>query len=269
MVGPTAQLVALACRFNARARCISADPFFPGNSTCQFCEFVHFVRRKSWFRKNEWNVVAHSPDEWLAAEAQPSRRAVLTRRETNDRTLSDRMSAGFVGGGGDWKLHVIEAGRANSWTPGWRVGDRNSPDRRIWRVAYALSAENIAFTAPEMESLESLRTQLQHSLSAMLSFCDANKIQGFPSFFQTGMQCLDSNEPLSLVYHKDLAPPGVLSLRAQQLLACCNAAWVFGGMGSWNDLMFKGEEQERYERISQRLFATMNDAICAATNSGA
>ena len=34
----------------------------------------------------------------------------------------------------------------------------------------------------------------------------------------------------------------------------CEAAWVFGGMGSWNDLGFQGEDQQTYERLSHRLF---------------
>lgn len=47
MVGPTAQLVALACHFNARA--MPAEAFFPANSTCTFCEHIHFIRRRaSW-----------------------------------------------------------------------------------------------------------------------------------------------------------------------------------------------------------------------------
>ncbi len=44
-------------------------------------------------------------------------------------------------------------------------------------------------------------------------------------------------------------------------------AWVFGGMGSWNDLWFEGEAQGEYDRVSDRLFQTVNEAIRAAANT--
>lgn len=76
-----------------------------------------------------------------------------------------------------------------------------------------------------------------------------------------------ANDPLALVYHKDLVPEGLLSLSARQILAACQAAWVFGGMGSWNDLAFDGQEQSRYRGLSNELFALLNMAICASVNS--
>jgi hypothetical protein len=42
---------------------------------------------------------------------------------------------------------------------------------------------------------------------------------------------------------------------------------VFGGMGSWNDMAFAGEAQVEYDRTSQQLFLTLNEAIQAAANA--
>jgi len=68
------------------------------------------------------------------------------------------------------------------------------------------------------------------------------------------------------VYHKDLAPDHLLDLPAKQVLAACQAAWVFGGMGSWNDLGFEGEQQAEYDRISTALYDLLNTAIAAAAS---
>jgi hypothetical protein len=38
-------------------------------------------------------------------------------------------------------------------------------------------------------------------------------------------------------------PAGLLNLSAAQLLTACRTPWVFGGMGSWNDMSFDGKEQ--------------------------
>jgi len=268
MVGPTAQLVALACQFNGGSRGV-ASPFFAMNSTCQFCEYVQFVRREGrWFGRRDWKVVADSPDQWLAGEVRPSRRAIITREAGSDPRLSDRMSAGFVGGGGTWKLWIVEKGLADVWNPSWQVGNRAAPDRRIWQVTYAQSAMGVAHTIVR-EPLEPLRNRLQKGLSEALAFCDRHTIDGFASQFRNAIACLSSVDPFSLIYHKDLAPPDTLTLPAQQMLSACSAAWVFGGMGSWNDLYFDRADRDDYERISEELFGAMNESIVAATNSGA
>lgn len=269
MVGPTAQLVALACHFNARARGAVSATFFSANSTCQFCEYVRFVRRDGGLFGigGDWKVVAKTPDEWISTQAKSSRRALITREPGMDPRLSDRMSAGFVGGGGTWTLWVVENGRGDAWSPSWQVGNRTAPEKRIWRVTYARSAMNVAHTIAS-EPLEPLRAKLEGCLSDALAFCGRHNIDEFAAQFRKALECLSSADPLSLIYHKDLAPPDTLTTSAQQLLAACSAAWVFGGMGSWNDLYFDDDKQS-YERISEDLFTAVNEAICAAANSGA
>jgi hypothetical protein len=64
-----------------------------------------------------------------------------------------------------------------------------------------------------------------------------------------------------------LAPDGCLTPLAIWLLDACQSAWVFGGMGSWNDMAFQGEVQVEYVRMSERLFLTLNEAIQAAANT--
>lgn len=47
------------------------------------------------------------------------------------------------------------------------------------------------------------------------------------------------------------------------------SAWVFGGMGSWDDMGFAGEAQKEYETVSKKLFQTLNEAIAVAASSTA
>lgn len=271
MVGPTAQLVALACHFNGRAQGKHADPFFPSNSTCQFCEYIRFVRHRSgWLGSStSWQTDAPSPDEWLAREAKAGSSALVLHQRIDDPRFSDRMSAGFVGGGGRWLLMTRFGGTSKAWEAAWEVGNRDAPDQRLWRVSYGLVAENIRFELPRSQPLDVLRAELQASLEEILGFAERNRIKGFADCFRKGIACLSSNRPFQLVFHKDLAPEGLLHLVAMQILAACQAAWVFGGMGSWNDMGFDGEEQAVYERVSQKLFSLLNECICAAANSAA
>ena len=58
------------------------------------------------------------------------------------------------------------------------------------------------------------------------------------------------------------------SIAARQLLLASSSAWVFGGMGSWNDLSFeKEEDNQHYETLSTALYNAINRGILAATNS--
>lgn len=271
MVGPTAQLIALACHFNGHARGIPADTFVPSNSTCKFCEYIQFVRRRSgWFgRSSSWQTDASTPDEWLTREAKPRQSALILHQRIDDPRISDRMSAGFVGGGGRWLLITTSGGSSNAWEAAWEVGNRDAADQRIWQVKYGLVAEHKRIELPRSQTLNLLHSSLQTSLEEILGFAERNRIEGFADCFRKGIACLSSQNPFELVFHKDLAPAGVLNLSAMQLLAACQAAWVFGGMGSWNDMGFDGEEQTVYERVSEKLFSLLNECICAGTNSAA
>jgi len=271
MVGPTAQLVALTCHFNGRVRRIRPISFFPSNSTCKFCEQVHFVHQhRDWFGgRTNWAIAAQTPDEWLGREARPGKKAVVLHQRINDSRISDRMSAGLVGGGGRWQLKITDGNRMDVWEATWEIGNRDAPDQRIWRVRYSLVAENLTPTLPTQRSPVEIIPALRQALSDILDFCEQHHSDGFGSYFQKAIECLSADDPFALVYHKDLAPEELLSLSAQQLLAACQASWVFGGMGSWNDMAFEGQEQGRYEKLSDALFTLLNEAIQSSTNSSA
>ena len=45
-------------------------------------------------------------------------------------------------------------------------------------------------------------------------------------------------------------------------------AWVFGGMGSWNDVYFDDREaRTEYEAISRHLYSALLTALLASVNS--
>jgi hypothetical protein len=177
------------------------------------------------------------------------------------------MSAGFVGGGGRWLLALTSDEGKNFWEASWEVGNQNAADQRIWRVRYGLVAEHANFSIPILRTVDAVCEQLQEALAETLEFADDHRIEGFATRFRKAIQCLSSDDPFAEAYHKDLSPEALLSLPAQRLLAACQVAWVFGGMGSWNDMGFDGAEQNRYDRVSEKLFALLNEGICASANS--
>ncbi|MBI1827451.1 MAG: hypothetical protein HY287_05240 [Planctomycetes bacterium] len=112
-------------------------------------------------------------------------------------------------------------------------------------------------------------TQLLDTLTQIESFARRHDLEYFADRFAQARACLSAQDPLTAVFHRDLAPGGALTLRGARLLACSQAAWVFGGMGSWNDLGFDGPEQSEYLQVTNRLYDLINRAISAGANSTA
>ena len=271
MNGPIAQLVALTCYANSfLERGAVTSRFFPDNSTCQYCDRITFVEiEKMWLGKPTEKTVAEKPDDWfkdLIAEGASAVRII--REEGNNPLISDRMSAGFVGGGGQWMLAVsYPTGVANYWMARWEVWNQQAPQQRIWRVTYGLAARDR--TVPSADpNYSDAKTAFESALTRIHAFSLKHNCDGFTECFARAIRSLREGTS-SHGYHKDLYLPGSLSTSDEAMLDAAQSAWVFGGMGSWNDMGFDGEEQQEYEAASDQLFAAINHAICVATNASA
>lgn len=179
------------------------------------------------------------------------------------------MAAAFVGGGGTWAMEAVRAGADGNtavWLSRWEVWNQNAPERRIWRVSYGRVGEiqNRQLAAVD---LESVAARLQSALTEIHTFSEKHGCGGFTECFARAIETLDSNAKARHGYHKDLGVDGVTPPLAIGLLDACQSAWVFGGMGSWNDMGFDGAEQSEYDRVSEQLFAVLNEAIQSAANS--
>ena len=266
--GPIAQLAALTCQANAFLGGREIPEFFPSNSTCQFCnriEFVEVERNPSGPPKT--STLATSPDDWiheLPVREVDGVRLIFGPR--NDPSISDRMSAGFVGGGHVWTMEVVrDDGLSEFWSSDWRVWDQQAPERRIWRVVYRLEATRKSGPYSG-RNLAIVRQVFRDSLLEVREFSERHTQGAFTRHFSEALEALD-DFTADVGFHKDIALPGQLSEDAESLIKASMRAWVFGGMGSWNDMGFEGALQTEYENISERLFDAVHEAIEAAVTS--
>lgn len=268
MLGTVAQAIALTTYGNEALRpgcAIDAAAFYPSNSTFQFCEYVRFAEAVAW---------AEDPIAWFDRLKKDGVRALrLHHGSTGEKTLGGyhvpgRMVAGFAGES-RWSIEAIAARGSDWWEPRWELGDRARRDRRIWRVTYGRIARDQPTRSPEPEDLESLKRELDAALVAIEGYARSHRLENFASLFERGRAQLSSDRPGDGVDHSDLAPPGQLSLTAQQLLAASQLGWVFGGMGSWNDVSRADADDAEYERSSQRLFGLLNRTYVAVANTTA
>jgi hypothetical protein len=272
MLTSLAQVAALTIYGNAfLLRPGRVTGFYPGNSTFQGCEFVDFVdlRRDG----SQWVEEAFASDPLTWFEALRKQGIVTLRLQygSSGRTQpADRVLAGFVGGGGRWLLEAQMSGASDYWEARWQLGDRTRKDQKIWRVTYARFARNQPPIPPEgLEDLERLLQQFDQHLIAIEQFAREHKLDNFADLFLSARSRLHSDAPHSDQYHSDLTRPEFLPVAACKLLAACQDAWVFGGMGSWNDQGFDAATQPRYEELSEKLYQLLNRAIVVAANSSA
>ncbi len=268
MNGPIAQAAALVCYGNGFLAGLRTS-FFPANSTCRYCDRINFVETPaSAAGRNGETDIAGSPDAWFEyLKRNGASGLTLARGARNQPEISDRMSAGFVGGGEAWTIRAMSRdGRSRSWQSRWEVWNKDAPEQGLWRVTYGCVGESKDRSRAAAD-LPAIRDELAASLRDAHEFSRRNSCSGFTERFASAIAALAGDAGAGRVCHKDLAPAGVLSDEALRMLDACQHAWVFGGMGSWNDLGFDGEEARTYERVSERLFRTVNRGIAAAASS--
>lgn len=67
--------------------------------------------------------------------------------------------------------------------------------------------------------------------------------------------------------HPDMLPPSY-TYEARHLAAMAAQAWVFGGMGSWNDVSFENvATAAEYEAVSRNLYDAVLIALEASADS--
>jgi hypothetical protein len=262
MNGPIAQLVAITCYGNAFLRQVSAIPkFFPDNSTCQSCDRINFVEIKTPLLGKQREIeIAATPDEWFQYLRQRKALGIrLIHQRQNRPEISDRMSAGFVGGGGIWALLVRFRGATEYWMARWELWKEGDSEQPIWRVIYGRVGRRPGMISPNLES-RAVRADLTSALLQIQAFSVKHNC-GFTEFFSRALESLKENSS-EYGYHKDLWIAGSLSESSRSLLDAAQSSWVFGGMHSWNDMIFEGDDEQEYERVSDQLFSALTGAIC-------
>lgn len=264
MQGTIAQIVALTIHGNAILQNFEKSQgldFQTQNSTFKFCEWVRFAEL-------DGRTYATDVEGWFEALRREGGRGVRMGYEPSAAsTTPDRMLVGFVGGGGKWLIEVYQPNFRHHWESRWKVGDRERKDKRIWQVVYVRVPSSKVYHQNQTENLAELKVELRKVLAEIAHFARSQDLGFFADAFESGVERLESRTPFEGLPHNDLAPGDFLSLDASQLIGAAEAAWVFGGMGSWNDVYFDEAEKTNYNNLSEKLYQLLNRSIVAAANS--
>lgn len=268
MNGTILQMVALCCHANGAIRGVDARELRGG--AFDVCDSVRFVRpARTLFGRMKDRTFASSPKEWLGTLKRDGVvRVRLDCARQDDPALADRTLAGFIGGAGTWYLELVRANAQSDYlVADWQVNAQRAPGGRVWRATYK-QVSGASTNGPPL-SLAQASADLNAALHDVAAFALEQKLSNWHSNFLSALDAFDATKPARHDNCADLAPPGVLPPDARILLDACQRAWVFGGMGSWNDMGFADADQSEYDRVSDRLYQAVVAGIIAAANASA
>lgn len=264
MNGELAQVAALVA--HARVALSSRSPFSLdlSNSTFKFVRDLTFDQElRRFLREPLFRQIGSTPAQWYEYLVRSDARSVALTPRPSGGVLADHVAVAFAGGG-SWGIGVVEDGRNKIWRAHWHVGNPNAPDRRIWSVHY----REFEGERPPSEGITvaTAHAKLARILTDAEDFAREAKLAPWPDLFAAAHHKLGAEAP-TFEYHPDILPSSMYTNNARRLFAACERAWVFGGMGSWNDLVFReGELQRRYDAITGELYTAVLDGIVASVN---
>jgi hypothetical protein len=271
MIGTTAQIISLVSYGNEFLLLEKDYPdYFLSNSTFKYCNLVYFKENQKipLLGSPREKVVAKDPLAWFRyLRRNGCRRLKLYYQPSrNQAPYEDHKTAGFVGGGGTWAIETIYDRSAYYWPSNWEVTQKDDPNRNVWSVSYTRTFYHLPLENKEV-SLQVARDSLVNALEQIIVFAESSNLGGWTSTFRTALVVLHSNDPDQGRYYSDCLVQGKYSLEARQLFFAAAAAWVFGGMGSWNDCYFNDKElNENYDHVSAALYSAINEAFLASVN---
>jgi hypothetical protein len=267
MQAPIAQAVALTIAGNRFLRGDAPIDFWPDASVFRYCKRVHFVTLSGPDKAPVADAYAEDPLAWMKKIQGEGRTGLRLLYVPSQGAQRDRELVGFAGGGGRRLIAAIKGDEADLWEARWAVGDQKDPAKKIWTVTYGRVATGFDVAGEPQRSLAEIRAELAASLTDITKFAEAQQLENFATSFRLATDRLASVTPLTGGWFATLDEKDGLDLAARQLLGAAEAAWVFGAMGSWNDLVFKDETGDTYNDLSNRLFALVNETTVAATNA--
>lgn len=271
MTGTLEQVIALAAYGNDFLKNGTDQTAFDTHLMFQYCNTVDFreLNLQHDESKPEDTIVAEKPSDWFKYLKNDGCKYLrLYFQGSADQSMAaDHKLAGMVGGGGTWAIEAVYINYSNFWVSRWEVNNQNTKDNKVWTVNYGRTLEHQR-TADEQIDIENVKTILGEVLTEIAEFAYDQNLENWGETFERANNVLNDLAPEQQYYDQTLIPVQNYSLAARQILFAAGSAWVFGGMGSWNDQGFATQEaNETYDTLSADLYNMIGEAVIAAVNS--
>ncbi|NHJ48589.1 MAG: hypothetical protein FK733_12460 [Asgard group archaeon] len=209
----------------------------------------------------KWNnYLADNPNEWFKYLKENNySRLYLSYSPSSNPQIKDHQGAAFVGGGSQWCIIAMKGDKCDVWS------EKHQAERGEQMIYFYLSSKDKDLPKIQNTPLDKVKLYLREILKDLVDFTIKSELKNWQNVFQKSLLKLtveNEDELLDI----ELLPENCFSLEAKQILATCDKAWVFGGMGSWNDVV-KVHNYDLYTRLTANLYDTICKSIAAAINS--
>lgn len=274
MQGPTENVLMIVAAGNAFLGGRGIAGFWPDSPTFTFIKLWEFrlgpasEPDEEEPEEVEYPLMAADPIVWfqsLKPWCSGLRLHHAVRRLGPDQQMDtpDRMLTAFVGGGPQWLIEAVGEPKSQIWESFHRFGDRHDPEQKIWHCASILQGEMLAADS-EPQDLGVALSDLRIVLPEIEAFARSSGAENFASYFANAQAALSSRSVEALPWVEMVRRHTGFTDWQLNVLMAINHAWMFGGMGSWNDLGLGGEP---YDSLSERLYVALNDTIAGLANS--
>lgn len=235
--------------------------------TAYTCKGIKFIKTPEVGSLKNRTVLAKDPQSWFDYLMKKKVTCLkLHHSHSSEEISQERSTAAFIGGGGYWFIETAQSDRSDLWESVWEIN--TSRGASTWNVWYVQSKVKPNEVQNIPSSLKDVRIELSDALRDIISFAEKqDDTKEWISWFQKALLALDSEKD-DEIYNTHF-PECCYDRNARQLIAASGRAWLFGGMGSWNDVLFGAEEKilREYNMVSNRLYDAICGAIIAAVNS--
>ena len=229
------------------------------NLVTQYCHGLDFIDRPIEGIAGSEKVLASDAYKWFKyLKDQEANRIKLHYKPGSQTELPDHISSAFVGGGSQWFVEVQFEDKSHLY-----LSAEGSVSHKDHYVLLERDLDHLENLAP---SVSESRKQIGKVLENLSMFAGRfDHTQNWAENFNNSLESLNEFEPED---SEDFIPSGIYSKEARQLIeSVLRSSGVFGGMGSWNDLAFSGENQGQYTALSEELYSTLCQAIVSGVNS--
>lgn len=261
MNGELAELVALIAYGNlALHGQASTEALESSNSTFKFVNHVAF----SWIEDDRAKEIAVSVNDWFHWLRQRDVGRLRLAVKEHAGPLPGHVAVAFAGAG-EWAVLADEKrGAQEYWVSRWSATESGSA--RPWSVLHLGRAVREKWPH-ELQDIAMASHRLDAALRAAEEVGRLIGVGSWAQWFADAREQLASDRPIAR-FHNDAVPAVGYGLSARRLFAGAVGAWVFGGMGSWNDLYVDDPSlRERYNSVSEALFRALLGSLAAVLDS--